>query len=254
MLALPLAVVGTHCKHRSFPRMPCCVSRLFVETRQTDLTVFVCWVTTVTCELGASLFLHRFLLPNALYCLWAGGLKGPPRSWLCLHLSTPYHTAYCTLSRVLFKALSICHIVSLFRPALLRHGYQSSTLYTSPCAVSSDRNPSDSDLYIHTSLSCPRCLTESTTPTPLSTAAAAAAAVTEPSSPTCEVCTLHSGRVPPATNPPPAWISIPLTFPRPGSNPVPRKPQPQPPVIVHNQGGPIYDDARPSDWDYQRWK
>lgn len=113
MLALPLAVVGTHCKHRSFPRMPCCVSRLFVETRQTDLTVFVCWVTTVTCELGASLFLHRFLLPNALSCLWAGGLKGPPRSRLCLHPSTPYHTAYRTLSLVLFKALSICHIVSL---------------------------------------------------------------------------------------------------------------------------------------------
>lgn len=98
MLALPLAVVGTHCKHRSFPRMPCCVSRLFVETRQTDLTVFVCWVTTATCELGASLFLHRFLLPNAFSCLWAGGLKGPPRSRLCLHLY--YSISYCILHLV----------------------------------------------------------------------------------------------------------------------------------------------------------
>ncbi|KAE8144993.1 hypothetical protein BDV25DRAFT_145075 [Aspergillus avenaceus] len=28
----------------------------------------------------------------------------------------------------------------------------------------------------------------------------------------------------------------------------------QPPVIVHNQGGQIYDETRPSDWDKQRWK
>ncbi|RMJ25964.1 hypothetical protein PHISP_03180 [Aspergillus sp. HF37] len=37
-----------------------------------------------------------------------------------------------------------------------------------------------------------------------------------------------------------------------GPNPVQRKPQP--PVIVHNKGGPTYDNARPSGWDYQRWK
>ncbi|KAJ5132278.1 hypothetical protein N7448_006436 [Penicillium atrosanguineum] len=28
----------------------------------------------------------------------------------------------------------------------------------------------------------------------------------------------------------------------------------KPPVIVHNQGGQIYDETRPSDWDKQRWK
>ncbi|KAJ5808138.1 hypothetical protein N7474_009407 [Penicillium riverlandense] len=28
----------------------------------------------------------------------------------------------------------------------------------------------------------------------------------------------------------------------------------QPPVIVHNKGGQIYDETRPSDWDKQRWK
>ncbi|GFF48319.1 conserved hypothetical protein [Aspergillus udagawae] len=37
-----------------------------------------------------------------------------------------------------------------------------------------------------------------------------------------------------------------------GSNPVPRRTQP--PVIIHNQGGQIYDETRPSDWDKQRWK
>lgn len=35
----------------------------------------------------------------------------------------------------------------------------------------------------------------------------------------------------------------------PATNPV-RKP----PVIVHNKGGRIYDETRPSDWDKQRWK
>lgn len=34
------------------------------------------------------------------------------------------------------------------------------------------------------------------------------------------------------------------------NNPVRR----QPPVVVHNKGGQIYDDTRPSDWDKQRWK
>ncbi|KAJ5174729.1 uncharacterized protein N7482_000606 [Penicillium canariense] len=28
----------------------------------------------------------------------------------------------------------------------------------------------------------------------------------------------------------------------------------KPPVVVHNQGGQIYDETRPSDWDKQRWK
>ncbi|KAJ5735059.1 uncharacterized protein N7483_000184 [Penicillium malachiteum] len=28
----------------------------------------------------------------------------------------------------------------------------------------------------------------------------------------------------------------------------------KPPVIVHNKGGQIYDETRPSDWDKQRWK
>lgn len=28
----------------------------------------------------------------------------------------------------------------------------------------------------------------------------------------------------------------------------------KPPVIVHNRGGQIYDETRPSDWDKQRWK
>ncbi|KAJ5601398.1 hypothetical protein N7510_010932 [Penicillium lagena] len=28
----------------------------------------------------------------------------------------------------------------------------------------------------------------------------------------------------------------------------------QPPVIIHNKGGQIYDETRPSDWDKQRWK
>ncbi|GFF92748.1 conserved hypothetical protein [Aspergillus lentulus] len=37
-----------------------------------------------------------------------------------------------------------------------------------------------------------------------------------------------------------------------GSNPVPRRTQP--PVIIHNQEGQIYDETRPSDWDKQRWK
>ncbi|KAF9888310.1 hypothetical protein FE257_008742 [Aspergillus nanangensis] len=37
-----------------------------------------------------------------------------------------------------------------------------------------------------------------------------------------------------------------------GSNAVPRRTQP--PVVVHNQGGQIYDETRPSDWDKQRWK
>jgi hypothetical protein len=35
----------------------------------------------------------------------------------------------------------------------------------------------------------------------------------------------------------------------PAANPV-RKPT----VIVHNKGGQIYDETRPSDWDKQRWK
>ncbi|KAJ0413819.1 hypothetical protein BJX63DRAFT_80857 [Aspergillus granulosus] len=37
-----------------------------------------------------------------------------------------------------------------------------------------------------------------------------------------------------------------------GSNAGPRKSQP--PVVVHNHGGQIYDETRPSDWDRQRWK
>ncbi|PWY78564.1 hypothetical protein BO94DRAFT_537756 [Aspergillus sclerotioniger CBS 115572] len=37
-----------------------------------------------------------------------------------------------------------------------------------------------------------------------------------------------------------------------GPNAVPRRTQP--PVIVHNRGGQIYDETRPSDWDKQRWK
>ncbi|KAJ5960020.1 uncharacterized protein N7479_007170 [Penicillium vulpinum] len=28
----------------------------------------------------------------------------------------------------------------------------------------------------------------------------------------------------------------------------------KPPVVVHNKGGRIYDETRPSDWDKQRWK
>ncbi|EPS30404.1 hypothetical protein POX_b02587 [Penicillium oxalicum] len=28
----------------------------------------------------------------------------------------------------------------------------------------------------------------------------------------------------------------------------------RPPVIIHNKGGQIYDETRPSDWDKQRWK
>ncbi|KAJ5103818.1 hypothetical protein N7532_004347 [Penicillium argentinense] len=35
----------------------------------------------------------------------------------------------------------------------------------------------------------------------------------------------------------------------PAANPVRR-----PPVVVHNKGGQIYDETRPSDWDKQRWK
>ncbi|KAJ5749865.1 hypothetical protein N7533_006893 [Penicillium manginii] len=35
----------------------------------------------------------------------------------------------------------------------------------------------------------------------------------------------------------------------PAANPV-RKPA----VVVHNKGGQIYDETRPSDWDKQRWK
>ncbi|GES61371.1 hypothetical protein ATEIFO6365_0011003000 [Aspergillus terreus] len=37
-----------------------------------------------------------------------------------------------------------------------------------------------------------------------------------------------------------------------GSNAIPRRTQP--PVVVHNQGGQIYDETRPADWDKQRWK
>ncbi|KAL2823696.1 hypothetical protein BDW59DRAFT_163065 [Aspergillus cavernicola] len=37
-----------------------------------------------------------------------------------------------------------------------------------------------------------------------------------------------------------------------GSNAGPRKGQP--PVVVHNHGGRIYDETRPSGWDRQRWK
>ncbi|PKY02724.1 hypothetical protein P168DRAFT_320269 [Aspergillus campestris IBT 28561] len=37
-----------------------------------------------------------------------------------------------------------------------------------------------------------------------------------------------------------------------GSNGAPRRSQP--PVVVHNQGGQIYDETRPADWDKQRWK
>ncbi|KAI9924677.1 hypothetical protein ASPWEDRAFT_110971 [Aspergillus wentii DTO 134E9] len=37
-----------------------------------------------------------------------------------------------------------------------------------------------------------------------------------------------------------------------GPNSGPRRTQA--PVIVHNQGGQIYDETRPSDWDKQRWK
>jgi hypothetical protein len=40
--------------------------------------------------------------------------------------------------------------------------------------------------------------------------------------------------------------------PQPGSNAIPRRTQP--PVVVHNQGGQIYDETRPADWDKQRWK
>lgn len=36
-----------------------------------------------------------------------------------------------------------------------------------------------------------------------------------------------------------------------GTNP-PRRTQK--PVVIHNQGGQIYDETRPSDWDKQRWK
>ncbi|KAF3020490.1 hypothetical protein N7519_002261 [Penicillium mononematosum] len=28
----------------------------------------------------------------------------------------------------------------------------------------------------------------------------------------------------------------------------------KPPVVIHNKGGRIYDETRPSDWDKQRWK
>ncbi|KAJ5550892.1 hypothetical protein N7535_001170 [Penicillium sp. DV-2018c] len=28
----------------------------------------------------------------------------------------------------------------------------------------------------------------------------------------------------------------------------------KPPVVIHNKGGQIYDETRPSDWDKQRWK
>ncbi|KAG0159064.1 hypothetical protein PDIDSM_6584 [Penicillium digitatum] len=28
----------------------------------------------------------------------------------------------------------------------------------------------------------------------------------------------------------------------------------KPPVVVHNKGGRLYDETRPSDWDKQRWK
>lgn len=41
----------------------------------------------------------------------------------------------------------------------------------------------------------------------------------------------------------------PATHPHPNSNPI-RKPL----VIIHNTGGQIYDETRPSDWDKQRWK
>ncbi|RAK80506.1 uncharacterized protein BO72DRAFT_493033 [Aspergillus fijiensis CBS 313.89] len=37
-----------------------------------------------------------------------------------------------------------------------------------------------------------------------------------------------------------------------GSHAGPRRTQA--PVIIHNQGGQIYDETRPSDWDKQRWK
>ncbi|KAJ5236306.1 hypothetical protein N7489_006397 [Penicillium chrysogenum] len=31
-------------------------------------------------------------------------------------------------------------------------------------------------------------------------------------------------------------------------------PSANPPVVIHNKGGRIYDETRPSDWDKQRWK
>ncbi|KAJ5094587.1 hypothetical protein N7478_009471 [Penicillium angulare] len=38
------------------------------------------------------------------------------------------------------------------------------------------------------------------------------------------------------------------------TRPVTANPVRKPPVIVHNKGGQIYDETRPSDWDKQRWK
>lgn len=38
------------------------------------------------------------------------------------------------------------------------------------------------------------------------------------------------------------------------TRPVTANPIRKPPVIVHNKGGQIYDETRPSDWDKQRWK
>lgn len=40
----------------------------------------------------------------------------------------------------------------------------------------------------------------------------------------------------------------------PAANPNTSSRRRQPPVIVHNKGGQIYDETRPSDWDKQRWK
>ncbi|KAJ6092711.1 hypothetical protein N7486_008000 [Penicillium sp. IBT 16267x] len=38
------------------------------------------------------------------------------------------------------------------------------------------------------------------------------------------------------------------------TRPVTANPIRKPPVVVHNKGGQIYDETRPSDWDKQRWK
>ncbi|KAJ5239450.1 hypothetical protein N7468_004069 [Penicillium chermesinum] len=37
-------------------------------------------------------------------------------------------------------------------------------------------------------------------------------------------------------------------------SPLVANPVRKPPVIIHNKGGQIYDETRPSDWDKQRWK
>ncbi|KAJ6081816.1 hypothetical protein N7499_006690 [Penicillium canescens] len=58
-----------------------------------------------------------------------------------------------------------------------------------------------------------------------------------------EVRNLSTSRAPVSDLPDPKLMQTPA------ANPV-RKP----PVIIHNKGGQIYDETRPSDWDKQRWK